>query len=179
MNGLNYTIIRPFNYIGPRIDFLPSEGEGVPRVFSFFMDALLYNKPIYLVNGGFQRRCYTDIRDATDAHIRIIDNKRGLCNKQIFNIGVDWNETTIKNLAVQMRRLYEKHFMKKGQKLPKLIDISGEKFYGRGYDDCDRRLPDTKKLRKLTGWKPKHSLKSLLYYSMKYYVDRYNRMRNK
>src|ERR1039458_5687728 len=39
--GFNYTIIRPLNGIGPKIDFLPSDGEGIPRVFSFFMDALL------------------------------------------------------------------------------------------------------------------------------------------
>src|SRR5216684_1828592 len=31
---LNYTIVRPFNFIGPKIDFLASEREGVPRVFS-------------------------------------------------------------------------------------------------------------------------------------------------
>lgn len=29
----NYTIVRPFNFIGPKIDFLPSNGSGIPRVF--------------------------------------------------------------------------------------------------------------------------------------------------
>src|ERR1051326_6993759 len=55
--GFNYTIIRPFNFIGPKIDFLLSEQDGVPRVFSFFMDALLTGAPMKLVDGGNQRRC--------------------------------------------------------------------------------------------------------------------------
>src|SRR4028119_2193524 len=50
--GMNYTIIRPFNFIGPRIDYLPSEREGNPRVFSHFMNALLYGTPMKLVDGG-------------------------------------------------------------------------------------------------------------------------------
>src|SRR6185295_10579409 len=37
-DGFNYTIIRPFNFIGPKIDFLPAEKDGIPRVFSFFME---------------------------------------------------------------------------------------------------------------------------------------------
>jgi nucleoside-diphosphate-sugar epimerase len=28
--GFNYTIVRPFNFIGPKIDFLQSEQEGIP-----------------------------------------------------------------------------------------------------------------------------------------------------
>ncbi|MGB7794494.1 MAG: NAD-dependent epimerase/dehydratase family protein, partial [Terrimicrobiaceae bacterium] len=54
--GLNYTIIRPFNFIGPRIDYLPSEQTGNPRVFSHFMNALLYGTPIKLVDGGVNYR---------------------------------------------------------------------------------------------------------------------------
>jgi UDP-apiose/xylose synthase len=32
-------------------------------------------------------------------------------------------------------------------------DISGEEFYGPGYEDCDRRVPDISKLKRL-GWPP-------------------------
>lgn len=55
---------------------------------------------MYLVNGGLQRRCYTYIKDATDAHLRIIENAGGLCDRQIFNVGVPTNETTIRDLAL-------------------------------------------------------------------------------
>lgn len=37
-NKLDYTIIRPFNFVGPEIDYLPSEQAGNPRVFSHFMN---------------------------------------------------------------------------------------------------------------------------------------------
>lgn len=39
--GFNYTIIRPFNFTGPEIDYLPSEaGGGNPRVFSHFINGI-------------------------------------------------------------------------------------------------------------------------------------------
>src|SRR5260370_9006894 len=57
--GFNYTIIRPFNFIGPKIDFLPQEKGGIPRVFSFFMDALLTGGQMKLVNGGVNRPWFT------------------------------------------------------------------------------------------------------------------------
>ena len=62
--GFNYTIIRPFNFIGPKIDFLPESAQDIPRVFSFFMEALLNGTQMKLVNGGVNRRCYTYIDDA-------------------------------------------------------------------------------------------------------------------
>lgn len=137
------------------------------------MDALLYGKPMKLVDGGMQRRCYTYIDDATDAHMRIIENKDGLCKNQIINIGTNDNETTIKDLALRMQKIYKRHFMSVGQKLPELIVVSGEDFYGPGYDDCDRRLVDSSKIERLTGWKPKLNLDQMLYESIKYYVSRH------
>src|SRR6478609_5817962 len=54
---LPFTIIRPFNTIGPRMDYLPGiDGEGTPRVLACFMNALLRGQPLPLVNGGQQRR---------------------------------------------------------------------------------------------------------------------------
>lgn len=38
-NGLDFTIVRPFNWIGPRMDFIPGidgPSEGVPRVLACF-----------------------------------------------------------------------------------------------------------------------------------------------
>lgn len=172
-NQLDYTIIRPFNYIGPRIDFLPSEEEGFPRVFSFFMDALLYKKPLYLVNGGEQKRCYTFIDDATDAHLRIIENINGKCTNQIFNIGSDENETTIKGLSEQMLDLYLNHFNRGSDHSYTFEIVSGEEFYGQGYDDSDRRLPNSSKIRNLTGWNPSYNLVAMLKTTMQYYIDRH------
>lgn len=39
--GLPFTIVRPLNFFGPRMDFIPGrDGEGVPRVLACFMTVL-------------------------------------------------------------------------------------------------------------------------------------------
>jgi UDP-apiose/xylose synthase len=167
---LNYTIIRPFNFIGPKIDYLPGETDGVPRVFSYFMEALLEGTPMRLVDGGNQRRCYTFIRDAVECVSRIVENPGGACDRQIFNIGSPENEVSIRELAVLMRELYARHFAPAGAKLPEIVDVSAESFYGAGYEDSDRRIPDIQKARKLLGWNPGTSLVEMLMPTMDYYV---------
>ena len=160
--GLNYSIIRPFNFIGPRIDYLPSEQTGNPRVFSHFMNALLYGTPMKLVDGGMNYRAYTYIDDAVDCIVRIIENRGGVCDHEIFNIGTPENEVTIKDLAHKMYAIFDKHFRQPGDPYPEIISVSSEEFYGKGYEDCDRRIPDVSKARKLVGWKSRHDLDSVL-----------------
>ena len=70
---LDYSIIRPFNFVGPRFDYLvPSGAKGGPRVFSHFMSAMFTGGPIYLVDGGGQHRCFTHIKDASEAFTAIL-----------------------------------------------------------------------------------------------------------
>lgn len=171
--GLNYSIIRPFNFIGPRIDFLPSEREGNPRVFSHFMNALLYGTPMKLVDGGKNFRAYTYIDDAVDCIVRILENEGGNADRQIFNIGSPENEITIKQMAEMMREIFDAEFRQPGDPLPEIISVSSEEFYGKGYEDCDRRIPDVTKARTLLGWKPEHSLREVYYKSMKYFVEKH------
>jgi UDP-apiose/xylose synthase len=173
-DDFGYSIIRPFNFIGPRIDYLPSEaGGGNPRVFSHFMNALLYGTPMKLVDGGVNFRAYTYIDDAVDCMVRIIDNKDGAARKQIFNIGTPENETTIAEFAVKMKEIFNKHFRQPGDPDPEIISVSSEDFYGKGYEDCDRRIPNVDKARNLLGWRSKHDLDSVIYHTMKYFVDKH------
>ena len=72
--GLNWTVIRPFNFVGERIDYLPSEKAGCPRLFSHLIDSLLYGHPIRLVDGGKALRGYTHISEAVECIMRILDN---------------------------------------------------------------------------------------------------------
>ena len=171
--GFNYTIIRPFNFIGPKIDFLASEQEGIPRVFSFFMDALLNGGQMKLVDGGAQRRCYTYIDDAIDCVNRIVGNPSGVCDRQIFNIGSPRNEVTIRGLAETMRDIYAENFRRSGAPLAEIVSVPGEVFYGKGYEDSDRRIPDIAKARTLLGWEPEWSIRETLQATMSYYVNEY------
>ncbi|RXI04701.1 hypothetical protein DVH24_038975 [Malus domestica] len=60
-NGLEFTIVRPFNWIGSRIDFIPSidgPSEGVPRVLACFSNNLLLHELLKLVDGGQSQRTF-------------------------------------------------------------------------------------------------------------------------
>ena len=171
--GLNYSIIRPFNFIGPRIDYLPSEQSGNPRVFSHFINGLLYGTPLKLVDGGTNFRAYTYIDDAVDCIVRIIDNPGGVCDRQIFNIGTPENEVTIKYMAQRMCEIFDKEFRQPGDPTPEIVDVTAEEFYGKGYEDCDRRIPNVDKARNLLGWRSKYDFDSVLFNTMKYFVDKH------
>lgn len=167
---LDYTIVRPFNFIGPRIDYLPSERDGsLPRVFSYFMEALLKGGRMQLVDGGLQSRTYTYIDDAIDCLARIVA-RPAAARHQIFNIGARGNEITIRGLAELMRTIYDARFRLPGQPRATIGEISGRDFYGEGYDDSDRRIPDIAKARTLLDWEPRFSLQQTVELTMEYYV---------
>jgi nucleoside-diphosphate-sugar epimerase len=126
-----------------------------------------------LVNGGLHRRCYTYIDDAIQCILRIVDNHEGVCNRQVFNIGTPYNEIFIRGLAEMMREIYSEKFMKPGQQLPDIILVSSDEFYGEGYEDSDRRIPDISKARNLLGWEPEWKLRDLLEKTMQYYITEY------
>jgi nucleoside-diphosphate-sugar epimerase len=151
---LEYTIVRPFNFIGPKFDYLvPAGSLGGPRAFSHFMSALLTGGPMYLVDGGEQRRSFTHIDDASVAFSVLLEDQRA--TNQAFNIGNPDNDTSIRDLVTLMIDLYEELT---GERISnEIIEISGEDFYGLGYEDTDRVVPDISKLRSL-GWSPKYDL---------------------
>ena len=166
---LNYTIIRPFNFIGPKMDFLvKSKDDGIPRVFANFISALLYKEPMYIVDKGINKRTFTYIKDAVEALGTILKNKEKFENK-IVNIGNPRNEISIHDLAYLMRKIYKKSIP--GEAVPDIISIDGEKYYGEGYQDSERRIPNIDKLTAL-GWKPKHNLIETFQYSMDYYIQK-------
>ena len=168
--ALNYTIVRPFNFIGPKIDYLPSDGGGIPRVFSFFMDALLNGTPMQLVDGGHQQRSYTYIDDAIECAYRMVENRDGVCDRQIFNVGSAGNETSIRELAELMREIYDTSYRAADEPLADIVEVSGEDFYGAGYEDSDRRIPDVSKVERLLGWEARIGLRDMLEQTMAYYV---------
>lgn len=72
--GLRWTVVRPFNFVGPYMDFMPGvDGEGIPRVLANFSTALLRGEPLKLVNGGKAKRCFTSVHDAIDFLFALFD----------------------------------------------------------------------------------------------------------
>jgi nucleoside-diphosphate-sugar epimerase len=76
-------------------------------------------------------------------------------------------------LANKMCATFDKHFRQPGDPYPEIISVPSEEFYGKGYEDCDRRIPDVTKARKLVDWRSKHDLDSVLYHTMKYFVEKH------
>lgn len=171
---LEYTIIRPFNFIGPHMDFIPGiDGEGIPRVIACFVDALLFDKPMQLVDGGKNRRTFCAIDDAIDAIVRIIDHPEKTSN-EIFNIGNPDNEVTIARLADMMGTIYNELYPQKCI-VPKTVTVSAGEFYGKGYEDCDRRMPDISKARELFAWQPDINLDRALRETISSYIEYYRK----
>jgi UDP-apiose/xylose synthase len=166
---LRYTIIRPFNFVGPRMDYLvPAGAIGGPRVFPHFMSALLTGGPIRLVDGGYVRRAFLHIDDGTRAVEAILDDPARARNG-IFNVGNPANELTIRRLADLMVELYEE-LTGEPARSP-IEEIDGEAFYGPGYEDSDREAPDISRIRQF-GWSPRHDLRTTLRETMTYYLSR-------
>jgi nucleoside-diphosphate-sugar epimerase len=101
-DNFDYTLFRPFNFIGPNLDNVDEPKEGSSRVFTQFLSNIMYRRPILLVDGGEQKRSFTFIDDAMDCLVRIIDNPNGVATRRIFNIGNPANCASVKELAEMM-----------------------------------------------------------------------------
>jgi nucleoside-diphosphate-sugar epimerase len=153
--GLRYTLFRPFNWIGPKLDDIDAAKEGSSRVVTQFIIDLLRGEPIHLVDGGGQRRCFTDVEDGIEGLMRIIANKDGVCDSQIFNLGNPDNECSIKELAEHLAALYESRRRSiPGYRTPRIEAVHSEAYYGKGYQDILTRKPSIEKARRLLGWEP-------------------------
>lgn len=173
-NGLNFTLVRPFNFVGPLMDQYIKDWnrEDNPRVFANFMSALVFNRPLRLVDGGSNRRVFTYIDDAIDALMLILDHPEQT-NRQIINVGNPANELTVRELAEKMADTYVRKYDHSAK--PVIENVSSAEFYGSGYEDCDRRMPDISKMEAL-GWKPKYDADALVETAMDYWVRNQSRL---
>ena len=170
-HGLDFTIVRPFNVIGPRMDFIPGvDGEGVPRVLASFINALLRGQELLLVDGGHQRRSFIAIADFVEAVVRVSERPE-LCHNQVLNIGNPDNDVDIRGLASLLARAFTARVPH--ARPPLFRQVTGEELYGKGYDDSVERIPDIGKARHLLDWRPRTSLAAMLPPIVDDYVRRY------
>ncbi len=158
--GLAFSLFRPFNWIGPRLDSLTSARIGSSRAITQLILNLVEGSPIRLIDGGEQRRCFTDVKDGIECLFRIIENPGGACDGEIFNIGNPANEASIRELAEILREKFDRHPLR--SKFPPfagLQEIESNRYYGRGYQDVAHRKPSIRKARKLLGWRPAIALR--------------------
>ena len=171
--GLNWTVVRPFNFVGPYMDFMPGvDGEGIPRVLANFSTALVRGESLKLVNGGVAKRCFTSVHDAVDFVFCLFANAN-VAIGEAFNVGNAENELSIADLAQMMRLVYASIKGKSESDVPGIEVVSGEAYYGKSYDDSMRRLPSVEKALRLLGFKAKVPLKVSLEESLRWFIGHY------
>ena len=169
--GLEFTVVRPFNVIGPRMDFIPGvDGQGIPRVLAAFMHALLTGEDLVLVDGGRQRRSFLYVDEFVNALLRIIDRPE-ICQGQIINLGNDKNDLSIRTLARKMVSAFRAQ--RPNACAPRLSTQTAAAFYGEGYDDSIVRIPSMAKAASLLDWRPRMSLTQMLPPIVADYLARY------
>jgi nucleoside-diphosphate-sugar epimerase len=164
---LDFTLFRPFNWIGPRLDSIEAAKEGSSRVVTQFISAMVHKEPIVLVDGGSQSRSFTYIDDGINALIKIIKNVKGCANGQIFNIGNPANNCSIKELAEKLREIYMNHPSNtKNVEFPEIIVRSADEYYGQSYQDIYTRVPNIQNAQKLLSWSPQVALDNALQHTL-------------
>lgn len=143
--GLPTVVVRLFNTVGPRQS--PSYGMVIPRLVAQAFE----DRPLTVYGDGAQTRCFCHVRDVVDAMLGLVDHPRA--EGDVFNVGSS-EEITILELAQRIKAAV-------GSESPIEL-IPYDQAYEAGFEDMLRRVPDTRKIRGLTGWVPTRTLDEIL-----------------
>lgn len=152
--GLRYTLFRPFNWIGPRLDTLRDAEERTARSITQMVHDILSGRPLTLVNGGEQQRSFTYVSDGIAALLAILGNEER-SNGRIFNIGNPENNVSIRELAhVVVDAMKAIPSFREAAERARFVVLPAEEYYGNGYDDMQNRVPSIDAIRNALGWTP-------------------------
>ncbi len=176
--GLKFTLFRPFNWMGPKLDSLNTAKEGSSRLVTQFVWNLIQGEPLKLVDGGAQRRCFIDVEDALAGLMAILENKDGKADGGIFNIGNPKNDHSVREVAEMLRELWDKHPKRKamGVALSPIVETSSGDFYGKGYQDVLTRTPSIQRMKDTFGFDPKVGMKESLATSLDFFLQEFEAM---
>ena len=138
-------IVRLFNTVGPRQT--GAYGMVVPR----FVTQALKNEDITVYGDGKQSRCFLHVKNVVSALTKLMNNEKAVGN--VFNIGSQ-EEITIEELA--------KKIIKIAKSSSKIVYIPYDKAYEEGFEDMQRRVPDTTKAKAAIGFKPTMDLEGII-----------------
>ena len=170
-DNVDYTLFRPFNWIGPQLDNVMEPKEGSSRLFTQFISNGIFKKPLQLVDGGKQSRSFTFIDDGVDALLRIIENKDGKASRQIFNIGNPGNDVSVADLAKLIITAFKDYpDYAEHVKAAKVVKVSSGAYFGKYYQDIQKRVPSINNIKKQLGWKPKVNLKTAIKLTLDYHL---------
>ncbi len=142
---LPMVIVRLFNTVGPRQS--PAYGMVMPRL----VRQAVSGKPLTVYGDGTQTRCFCHVADVVRALVALVDDERA--TGEVFNVG-STEEISIRHLA---HRIADRT---RAQSSIQLVPY--EKAYEAGFEDMQRRVPDTSRIRSLVGWRPTFALDDIL-----------------
>jgi UDP-glucose 4-epimerase len=138
---LPVTTVRLFNTVGPRQS--GRYGMVVPR----FVEAALANLPLTVFGDGTQSRVFCHVVDAVEAMLMLAENEKTIGD--VYNVG-GVGEISIKDLAAQI--------IEQTQSRSTINFLPYDQAYPAGFEDMQRRVPDTSKIAQAIGWQPVRSL---------------------
>src|SRR4051812_42822857 len=153
--GLDYTLFRPFNWIGSGLDSINTAKEGSSRVITQFLGHIVRGEPIKLVDGGTQKRTFTYVDDGIAALMKIIENVDRIASGKIYNIGNPANNLSVRELAHMMLSLageYPEYRDSAAQ--VRIVETTSADYYGAGYQDVQNRVPKIDNTERDLAWRP-------------------------
>ncbi len=161
--GLDYTLFRPFNWIGPGLDSIYTTKEGSSRVVTQFLGHIVRGEPIRLVDGGAQKRTFTYVDDGVSALMRIIANPAGIATGKIYNIGNPANNFSVRELATMMLAIAGRipEYRDNAARVT-LVETTSGAYYGAGYQDVQNRVPKIDNTTKDLDWAPQVTMEDAL-----------------
>jgi UDP-glucose 4-epimerase len=138
-------VVRLFNTVGPRQS--PAYGMVVPRL----VRQAVRGEPLTVYGDGRQTRCFTHVSDIVDALLGLLDEPAAI--GQTYNVG--------SSREISIRELAETIIARTGSASGIQV-VPYDQAYESGFEDMQRKVPDTTKLRMLTGWLPRRSLDDIL-----------------
>jgi nucleoside-diphosphate-sugar epimerase len=163
MGQLDFTLFRPFNWIGAGLDSIHTAKEGSSRVITQFFGHIVRGESIKLVDGGAQKRAFTFIDDGIAALMKIIENPGGVASGRIYNIGNPDNNYSVRELAMMMLDLaktYPEYRDNAAQ--VRIVEVNSADYYGKGYQDVQNRVPGIENTMQELGWAPKVDMATAL-----------------
>jgi nucleoside-diphosphate-sugar epimerase len=138
-------VVRLFNTVGPRQT--GRYGMVIPRM----VGQALKNQPITVYGDGTQSRCFCHVSDVVTALTRLMTEAEPW--GEVFNIGTT-EEVSMGQLAEIVKELAESS--------SEITHVPYEDAYEEGFEDMQRRVPDTSKIRAEIGWEPTMDLRETL-----------------
>jgi UDP-glucose 4-epimerase len=143
--GLPVIVVRLFNTVGPRQS--AAYGMVIPR----FVRQAVAGTPVTVFGDGLQTRCFCHVTDVVEALTGLLGEEAAVGD--VFNVGASY-EISILDLA---HKIIERTASNSPVEL-----IPYDEAYESGFEDMERRVPDTTKLNALLGWVPHLSLDDVL-----------------